>query len=480
MNEDKWKRSFNNGCVGYSDNFESAFVGADQTWQITRIMAYISGCASLIAVVTSWLLTVTPLPASFFWPGVLLPASILAMLTGGAKFLFFDAKICSEELWFADPAESPVAPQSCNMGDSAVYAVASVAAYFLCTILICVRSPTKRTLDPDYGGKDHGNNAEITLETHRTQETLESVKVDPDPELGVNTSSEIVTNNLDASNTSENVMGSLPETLSDTNERLVSPPPTKEIDISQAKGHNHVRTSSDVTTWTTNSAQLGFGYGDVPRIQVLSPAKTSKGNVHSESNVVWDSSFGVFMTVDGETQDYLNGKTHQRSNKSPESVWNSPDRLPRSSIRTGRSLRQVRETDSVCSKISKVSFAETQVSDESFFYEKSSIEKGSVASSANSSAPYIVSIPKKNAPSPQRNLKYISASPGRIQPNREDRNDAYSGNIRLDTKRDRFEHLPPLNELSSPKSNDEDHGELINQCLKDLQNSYGVTEFGTI
>ena len=479
MNEDKWKRSFNNGCVGYSDNFESAFVGADQTWQITRIMAYISGCASLVAVATSWLLTVTPLPASFFWPGVLLPASILAMLSGGAKFLFFDAKICSEELWFADGDESPVAPQSCNMGDSAVYAVASVAAYFLCTILICVRSPTKRTLDPDYGKKDHCHNAEVTLETHRTQETQETENVDP--ELGVNTSGEVITNKLDASSTSENVVGSPPETLFDTSEKaLVSPPPTKEIDISQAKGHNHVRTSSDVTTWTTNSAQMGFGYGG---IQVLSPAKSSKGNVQSESNVVWDTSFGVFMTVDGETQDYINGKTQRRSNKSLESVWNSPDRLPRaSSIRTGRSVRQVRETDSgsVCSKISKVSFAETHVSDESFFYEKSSVEKGSVTSSTNGSAPYIVSIPKKNAPSPQRNLKYLSCSPGRIRTNREDRNDAYSDNIRLDSKPERFEHLPPLNELSSAKSSDEGDGELINQCLKDLQNSYGVSEFGTM
>ena len=87
--KNKWKRSFNNGCQVYPPNFESIFIDPDQTWYMSRILAYISGIASLVAVATAWLLTITPIPASFFWPGVLLPAVILAMLTGAAKFVFF-------------------------------------------------------------------------------------------------------------------------------------------------------------------------------------------------------------------------------------------------------------------------------------------------------------------------------------------------------------------------------------------------------
>lgn len=477
INSNRWKRSFNNGCTGYSDNFESVFIGSDQTWQITRIMAYISGCASLVAVATAWLLTITPLPASFFWPGVLLPAAVVAMLTGGAKFLFFDAKICTEELWFAENATEPVAPTSCNMGDSAVYAVASIAAYFLCTILICIRSPQKRELDPNYGNKD-GHHAVATVETQETA----AESANPDPELGRNKRSENTLNKLDESkdSNSEKVVLSPP-----------SSPPTQVIDISQPKGHTHVRTASDVTTWTAGSNQLGLGFGDPSRIRVLSPTR-DKQKDDSDTNVVWDTSFGVFMTVDGESRDFL--KTQRRSNKSPDNndsiVWKSPDRpLPplTSSIRTGRSIRQIRETDSgsVCYKISKVSFAETHFSEESFFHEKgsfvsSSKGKDKVVSSTSNCAPSIVSIPKTIIPSPQRKLKYSTSSPSRYRKHREDRNDTYTDYPRHDLKRDRFEQLPPLDELASPKSNDADHGELINACLKDLQQSFAGNEFGTM
>jgi hypothetical protein len=467
VNSNKWKRSFNNGCEAYSTNFVSMFIGADQTWQITRIMAYISGCASLVAVAMAWLLTITPLPASFFWPGVLLPASILSMLTGCAKFLFFDTQICTEELWFAEGADEPVAPQSCNMGDSAVYAVASVAAYFLCTILICVRSPHKRDLDPNYGIVS-GPTTEVTVDSEETRAAGNA-----DVELGTATNSETAVANMDISKDS-------------TSEKVVqspAPPPAQIIDISQPKGHNHVRTSSDVTTWTAASNQLALGFGDVSRIRVLSPTPDSKAKAKVDSNVVWDTSFGVFMAVDDD-RDLFDGKTQRRSNvrktDSPDNdstVWKSPDRLPprSSSIRTGRSIRQIRETDSgsVCSKISKVSFAETHFSEESFFYEKGSV------SSANNSAPSVVSIPKRIVSSSQKTLKYSSGSPGKSRVRREDRNDAYSDHSRLDSRRERFEHLPRLNELASPKSND-DHGELINACLRDLHQSFATKEFGTM
>lgn len=126
--DNKWKRSFNNGCQSYSAEFESIFIASDQTWSITRILAYISGISSLVALSTAWLLTITPLPASFFWPGVLLPAVVLSMLTGAAKFVFLDATICKEALWFVDGSSSPVSAQSCDIGESSVFCIAAVCS----------------------------------------------------------------------------------------------------------------------------------------------------------------------------------------------------------------------------------------------------------------------------------------------------------------------------------------------------------------
>ncbi|KAL7541667.1 hypothetical protein ACHAWF_006991 [Thalassiosira exigua] len=148
----KWKRSFHDGCRTYSEAFDASFVGNDQAWRISRIMAYVSGVASLVALATAWLLTVTPLPASFFWPGVLLPAVLLAMLSGAAKFLFFDAEICTEPLWLpATEGAEAVPARSCELGESSVYGIAAVAAHFFCAVLICFRSPRKRRLDEDFG-----------------------------------------------------------------------------------------------------------------------------------------------------------------------------------------------------------------------------------------------------------------------------------------------------------------------------------------
>ncbi|KAL3798802.1 hypothetical protein HJC23_004590 [Cyclotella cryptica] len=504
VDRNKWKRSFNAGCQGewdlgrfmdkyaskitdsriyrlslylpliskaYSTNFEAVFIDADPTWHISRVMAYISGISSLVALATAWLLTITPLPVSFFWPGVLLPASILSMLTGSAKFLFFDAQICSEDLWFAENSTLPVPPQSCQIGDSAVYAIASVAAYFLCTILICIRSPTKRTLDPNYGNEDVCHNTGGTVDTQQ----LGTDNAESDPERGDITSNETVVHNLDEHGS--DIVG----------EKAPSSPP-HQIDISNglSKDFAHVRTTSDMTTWSTNSNLVSAFDDSSRRFRVLSPTveKSADLTAQSDSNskIVWDTSFGVFMSANEESRSYFDGKTQKRSNKSPDIDsgkvdWKSPNGPPlSSSIRTGRTMRQIRENDSgsVSSRISKVSFAETHFSEESFFR-----DKGSVASSANNSAPSVVSIPKKIAPSPLRTTgQSNSSSPNRLKyARREDRNDVYSDHPRLDSKRERFEQLPRLDELSSPRSQ-EDHGELINKCLLDLKKSFG--EYGTL
>lgn len=445
-------------------------------------MAYISGCASLVAVATVWLLTITPLPASFFWPGVLLPASIMAMVSGGAKFLFFDASICTEELWFAEGATDPVGHESnCQMGDSAVYGIASVAAYFLCTIVICIRSPTKRVLNPHYGNRINAQ-AEDTLDS----EQINVPAAELDPELGDVTSNEAVIHRAN------------PQSKNDTcDETVLSPPssPPQQIDVAKGAASEHVRTTSDVSTWSAGSPQLALPIENSTRdVRVLSPARPAKDKATDESmqiqsDMVWDSAFGVFMTVDDESRFYFEGKTQKRSNlqwKSPERQhadlkWKSPERQQplASSIRTGRSVRQIKQiketpsdSGSVCSRISKVSFAETHFSEESF--------------SSSASAPSVVSIPKKIVPTPSHKrppglYSHINSSPNKLRyTRREDRNDV-SENPRIDSRRERFEHLPRLDELASPKSNSDDHGDLINQCLHDLHKSFGGKEgYGTL
>jgi hypothetical protein len=43
---------FVEGCRRYSNEFESVFVDGDRTWEVTRIMAYISGAGGILATVS--------------------------------------------------------------------------------------------------------------------------------------------------------------------------------------------------------------------------------------------------------------------------------------------------------------------------------------------------------------------------------------------------------------------------------------------
>jgi hypothetical protein len=113
----KYRAAIIDGCQRYDGDFSEAFIGEDRTWKVARIMAYVSGCASMVSTVsggveggsrstlslfsrleypqvTAWLFVFTPLPAFLFWPGVLLPSLMAAFLAEGSKFLFFDTSIC--------------------------------------------------------------------------------------------------------------------------------------------------------------------------------------------------------------------------------------------------------------------------------------------------------------------------------------------------------------------------------------------------
>jgi len=85
------------GCVRYSDEFEQQFIDGDKTWTATQIMALIAGIAGMIAAVVSWLLVLTPAPACFIWPGILLPAVMLAFLAEGSKVCTFPRVVASSD-----------------------------------------------------------------------------------------------------------------------------------------------------------------------------------------------------------------------------------------------------------------------------------------------------------------------------------------------------------------------------------------------
>lgn len=105
--------------------------------------------------VTSWLFVISPLPACFFWPGVLLPALMTSFLSEGSKFLFFDTAICRNTVWFPSGADSlPRVAEECSLGTTGAYSVAGGIIFFLCLILVCLKAPDKRELQAYYGS-DH-------------------------------------------------------------------------------------------------------------------------------------------------------------------------------------------------------------------------------------------------------------------------------------------------------------------------------------
>ncbi|KAL7462347.1 hypothetical protein ACHAXS_002728, partial [Conticribra weissflogii] len=443
IDRNRWKRSFNKGCRPYTSNFEEFFITTDRTWQISRIMAYISGCSSLIAVTTSWLLTITPLPASFFWPGLLLPACILSMLTGSAKFLFFDTQICSEKLWFAEETETPVAPESCELGESAVYAIAAISAYFLCILLVCFRSPTKRKLDENYGKRRDetaGGTVDSMMDTARDG-----------PGRDVHTNTEIVTTNLGIQKK---------DVAIDREQRLL-------------KEQAHARAPSELT-WSTG-APIGLSFDDKSKtLPIMSPPTESISEKSRKGADVEWGAYGqpIALTINESGMSYSDGSS-QDSRKSPlpsSARWNTPTPPRNSRKRTPANTRyapQNREggdAASVSSRISKISFAETHVSEDSS-HEKQTISGRHSVSSSIRSTPSVVAIPRRN--------HYGASSPRTKYNRREDRNDNFLEQHKIDSKRDRVEMLPPLEETTSPRSQ-EDHGDLINKCVQDLKRSFGT------
>ena len=442
--KNKWKRSFNNGCQPYSDDFSSNFVNADQSWHIARILAYISGISSAIACATVWLLTITPLPASFFWPGVLLPAVVLAMATGAAKFIFFDAMICSEDLWYMGEEASPVPVESCEIGESAVFGIASVVAYFLCTILICFKSPRKRKLDENFGKSPEERSRCNTTNTgpsgtdiviHDIETGDDQAKTPIIPKRSSRNELSVSANTIKANNT---------------------------IRTPEVVAAHHIRTTSDVT-WE--------GHGN---LGILSPiyaqhaqTQTQKLKPQNNSDEDSESAQSIVMVInDTHSRSYSEGSSGA-SYKLP-TIANSNRLPPRHNGKAHRREISVgSDPGSIPSRVSKLSYADTHLSDPT-------ADQQSTASSKKDT-PLVVAIPNKkssSSPSSGNRLRYVSPR------KREDRNDSTQSDLTVQ-KREKFEYLPPLEEDTPRKNPNDDHGDLINKCLQDLELSFGAGDAKT-
>ena len=97
-------------------------------------------------------MNVCPIPASFLFPGLILPSTLVAFLAGGSKFLFFATNICQDEVWFDyDDTRTYHKAQSCTLSTGAYSSIVSTTCYFITLLSICYHIPNKRILDETFG-----------------------------------------------------------------------------------------------------------------------------------------------------------------------------------------------------------------------------------------------------------------------------------------------------------------------------------------
>lgn len=69
-----------------------------------------------------------------------------------AKFLFFDTAICRNSVWFVPGTDSlPRTAEVCSLGVTGKYAIAAGAVFFFSLIVVCLKAPILRDLEPNYG-----------------------------------------------------------------------------------------------------------------------------------------------------------------------------------------------------------------------------------------------------------------------------------------------------------------------------------------
>ncbi|KAL7565306.1 hypothetical protein ACA910_014594 [Epithemia clementina (nom. ined.)] len=160
-------------CQWYTNEFEDAFIDNDRTWKVARIMARVAGGGSFASAFLAWTF-VGPFfcPVGFLWPGVLLPLVMISFIAEGSKFLFFDMGICrnnifreagSDETFVPEPAES------CTLGESAIQSIVAVSLLLIALLLVCLKVPDERQLDPHFGIPEEGTDPSEGDEYHHSR-----------------------------------------------------------------------------------------------------------------------------------------------------------------------------------------------------------------------------------------------------------------------------------------------------------------------
>lgn len=125
--------------------------------------------------ILSWLFVISPLPASFFWPGVLLPSLAAAFLAEGSKFLLLDSAICRNAVWFPSGTGSLAqVAKDCTLGTTSFFSIAAGAVFFLSLLCVCLKAPEKRVLDMDFGTRTDLDNGESLESPHNFLHTTGS------------------------------------------------------------------------------------------------------------------------------------------------------------------------------------------------------------------------------------------------------------------------------------------------------------------
>jgi hypothetical protein len=152
MSGDKF-RDFvhSDACEWYTKDFENNVILKDRTWKVSRIMATIALSSSLLTCLTAWLIVFAPTPVGCVWPAVLLPASVIAFVTEGSKFLIFGIVLCRDSVWFPSGVDSlPEHAESCTLGRSSYAGIAAGVLHLIALLCICLKAPNKRRLDPQF------------------------------------------------------------------------------------------------------------------------------------------------------------------------------------------------------------------------------------------------------------------------------------------------------------------------------------------
>jgi hypothetical protein len=160
----KYREVIQEDCVLYSVTFEEIFMQQDRTWKVARIMAMVAATAGFLSSLVAWCICFTPVPAGCLWPGLLLPSVMISFIAEGSKFLFFDIALCRSALWFPSGVDSPpTSAESCVLGRSAYAAIAAGSIQLVALLMVCLKAPQKRELDPDFG-IEYRTGAELDLD----------------------------------------------------------------------------------------------------------------------------------------------------------------------------------------------------------------------------------------------------------------------------------------------------------------------------